>query len=160
METNETTRASTEVLAGILGAGKGHIGRIFDFIDIAEEELAAAGVPRKRKGALSELFPGPFLYLDEELYRSHAREIAQRMTRNEDLEPGTLAEVMLAMMQASIAAPLTRSGQAVYEYVFSQLMPDESHKIGLVPSPGIHPRQIEEDIAAARRSLAGKRPRC
>lgn len=146
---------NTALLSGLI---RGNVGRLFDLMEIAEEELERAGV--RRKGDLAELYPGPFLRTSADLYRAHARELAERMKHGQSCEPGTLAEALLVMIETSLAAPLTRAGQATYETLFARLLPDEAKRLGIVPSPGIHPGQVEEDIAALRKRLAGKRPKC
>lgn len=135
----------------------GTFGRVFEYMEIADAELARAGV---KENGFRDLFPGPFLRVAPELYRAHARELAERMRDGVSLERGTRAEVMLAMIDASLASPLTRAGQAVYEHLFVEMMPNDARKLGIVPTPGMYPQQVEEDIRAAQNRLIGKRAKC
>lgn len=149
---HETMERTSNHIGLALG---GRVARVFDFMGIAEEELARLGV--KRKGDLAALFPGEFLHYDEELYRHHARELVERMRRDQRTSLGTRAEVLLTMMKASLVSPLTRAGQAVYEHLFAELFPEHAKRLGIVPCAPVHPTQVEDDIGVARRKLDGVR---
>lgn len=153
-----TRHALTEHL-GSLGA---QLDTLFDFIEVADTLLNEAGI---KKGGMNGLFPGVFLKYPIDVYRHHARELVDRMVvardakRDPDLELGTRAEVLLACMNSSLNAPLTREATAVYETLFSEILPAEWAKLGMDRTPGRWPTQIEEDIEAEQRRLRGKRAR-
>ncbi|WP_067903735.1 hypothetical protein [Nocardia vaccinii] len=50
----------------------------------------------------------------EFVYRSHARELLERVAAGADTRPGTAAEVAAAMMATSLAAPLNSTGVGLY----------------------------------------------
>lgn len=137
---------------------------LFDYIEVADTLLNKAGI---KKGGMNGLFPGVFLNYPIEIYRHHAAELVARMVeardakpkREPDLELGTRAEVLIACMNSSLRAPLTREATAVYEALFSEILPAEWARLGFERSPGRWPAQIEEDIAAEQRRLRGKRAR-
>lgn len=62
-----------------------------------------------------------------QLYDSHVAELISRIVRDEDLTLPTAAEVLIVCSQASLRAPLDRSGYALYCSVFREVFP--SHPI-------------------------------
>jgi hypothetical protein len=145
-----------EVLGGALGA---RVSSLFECIEAAEEEIAAADLPadlRSRAfGALCPTLPLHGKSLD--LYRAHARELLGRMHHGDPLEPGTLAECLSVCMYAAGAAPLRQEGQALAEWLYAQVFPEHAKAIGAGDARERWEGQVQEDLAVLRRKLAVRR---
>lgn len=99
------------------------VGRTFDFMRVAEEEIAKHG--GRANSAFGLLYPGILLGYGEELYRAHAREIFARLDRGEDVEPGTKAEVLAVLSKASLKRPPDSTTAALQEQLFAELFPSK-----------------------------------
>ncbi|KOV84805.1 hypothetical protein ADL03_15185 [Nocardia sp. NRRL S-836] len=93
----------------------------FERIGLAEQEIAAAQVRHPRHAdriwhSFSLLQPDPGLERmnSEMVYRSHCREILDRVAAGEDTRPGTAAEGCCALRNTSLVAPLTSAGAGLY----------------------------------------------
>lgn len=106
------------------------ISKTFRLMEIAEEEIAAAGDP---EGAFEILCPPPSLRdLREDLYRAHARELLRRHcagASRKAMEMGTLAEICALLHQLSLKAPLKRDYARVFEFCFRECMPEEAGEL-------------------------------
>ncbi len=136
------------------------IGRAFDLMRVAEEEIAAAklSAPRKRKtlhALFKAMYPGELLAYPDAVYRSHCRELIGRAKRGEDLAPGTDAEVLVMMSKASLAAPLASEFAHAMSTVFRRVFPDAPED--LAAGAEAWSGRTEEIIAEARRKLARER---
>jgi len=101
----------------------------FDRVDIAEEEIAAA----KRRfplcasaihGAFALLCPTDLIRdLSDDVFRYHCKEILERVANGQDVRPGTTAELLGFLSNASQTAPPTRVSALLYQELFSRLYP-------------------------------------
>lgn len=104
--------------------------RAFDLIEVAEQEIAAAKRihPEARElidGAFLLLVaPSPMLELRDSVYRSHARELLERVVARAKLDLATEAEVMVALHYGSLREPLDSRHGALFERLFARVMGD------------------------------------
>jgi hypothetical protein len=134
------------------------VSETFDRMEVAEEEIASAKRRYKRiahriNRAFKILWPTPGLRMfSTELYRAHARELIERVARNEDTRPGTKAEVLAMMSRTSLDAPLNNLGMAMTMRLFRDLYPQLEH-----PDLADHREPWEgasdEQLAECRRKL-------
>lgn len=136
------------------------IGRAFDLMEIAEEEIAAAKRRTCNRGVQSrihEVFrsaqPGILLGFDnDDLYRGHVRELCERARLDEDLRPGTKAECIVALHGASLKAPLDRDAVALYETCFRDVF--GATVDGREPGTGSWDGAVAKLLATLRRKLS------
>lgn len=60
---------------------------------------------------------------DEIIYRAHAREILERVAAGHDLRPGTDAEMITVLRDASLKAPFTSSAACLYFRIAARSFP-------------------------------------
>jgi len=131
----------------------------FDCMGIAEELLR--DVPKKRRDFSPFIALRPSAPLQGktlELYRAHARELVERVrsgAKQSAMEAGTDAELLCAVHETSLKAPLTAAGMAVAAALFGRCFPDQVEKIFgedkyREPWPGF----VEEQLGAMRRKLS------
>jgi hypothetical protein len=115
------------MLAALAGdAATNVIRQAFDSMEIAEQEIARAmqqcstEQARKRvNGAFMALKPPTqFVHRAEQVYRAHCRELLARAERGEDLDLGTKAEALCAVLDTALKAPLRTTAGAVAEQLF------------------------------------------
>lgn len=71
------------------------------------------------------LYPTPLLLDTEFVYRSHCREILDRVAAGADTRPGTAAEVCCLCREISLVAPLRPSAMGLYVRMWSVAFPDQ-----------------------------------
>lgn len=109
----------------LLDGGSGDIftvlAKAFGHMDWAEEEIEAARARHPRHAdrlwhSFSLLVPQAGLerMASEFVYRSHCRELLDRVAAGEDTRPGTAAEVCCAMRNTSLLAPFTSAAAGLY----------------------------------------------
>ena len=103
----------TAALDGILGSGlTGMLDGLFGQMEYAADEIERAQA-RHRSGAdriwhsFGLLTPAHDRMATEFVYRSHCRELLNRVAAGQDTRPGTAAELCCALSDASTVAPLT-----------------------------------------------------
>lgn len=122
---------------------------IFRFMEIAEEEIAAAQRRWPRHAdALWDSFrlltpTKGFRHKSEHLYRQHCREILERVTEGEDTRPGTKAEVLIGLVEVSLAVPLKPEAQYLYTRLFLDLHNPSAPQDVLQPA-----QEMAEHLAA------------
>ena len=92
---------------------------LFDAMEWAEDEIDAA---KRRHPAAADRIWRSFLLLrpsspqmhTEVVYRSHCRELLDRVAAGEDTRPGTAAECCLALSETSLKVPLRTSAVGLY----------------------------------------------
>lgn len=146
------------------GDSRTQIRRTFDFMAIAEDEIAKA--VRRTEGARRDLvqrafailFPGDLIRAGEELYRSHCRELLTRVRLGEDVIPGTDAECCYAMMMTSLKAPLAGPYAHAYGCLFIRVFPQHA---GMVDGIGkeSYPGEADEIIADMRKRIGAAKQR-
>ena len=110
-----------EVIAGISSA----LGPLFDAMIWAEDEIDAAmhrhpsAAGRIHRSFLL-LRPTQPLMRTAMVYRSHCRELLDRVARGEDTRPGTAAECCIALSGTSLLAPLRGSAVGLYARMWRQ----------------------------------------
>jgi hypothetical protein len=95
------------------------LGPIFEQMEWAEDEIAQA---QRRHPARADLLRTTFRLLvpiqdlmrTEFVYRSHCRELLERVVRGDDTRPGTSAELAIACCHSSLMAPLNTVGSGLY----------------------------------------------
>lgn len=101
--------------------------RMFELLDICSEVVADYGLLEIREFPFTACAPpSAMVPLDSRIYRAHVKELCERWLarkRDTDLNYLTGAEVLVAMRDASLAAPLTRTGAAIYARLFGDIMP-------------------------------------
>lgn len=95
----------------------------------AEDELSRATKRHPAEGdalyhAFRLLRPHHDLMATEFVYRSHCREILERVAHQEDTRPGTAAEVCCLCHDASQVAPLTTPAAGLYFRMWAVAFPD------------------------------------
>jgi len=113
------------IAESLLGGGFAGVlkvmARELDRTEWAEEEIEAARVRHPRHAdriyhAFPLLVPNVDLQrLETEMvYRSHCRELLDRVAAGADTRPGTAAEVCCAMLHTSLLSPLTSAATGLY----------------------------------------------
>ncbi|WP_433332501.1 hypothetical protein [Spirillospora sp. CA-294931] len=146
-------------LADIVNKIESDLAPLFKVMKIAEEEIEAA---QKRHHEPVGEGDGPiwnsFLLLQpthprmqtESLYRAHCRELLDRRGKGEDTRSATGAEMIFALSQASLAAPLTsgaaglylKLGQECFPEIIGEVMKDINRSVG--DYERLHGREMEE----------------
>jgi hypothetical protein len=125
----------------------------FSLMAIAEEEITGAKKRHPEKAGLihrsfSILRPTDPIYGKADcVYRSHARELLERVAKGKDTRPGTIAEVLCVLLDTATKTPLNQEGQVLTEYLFQLVF-----KISVDGSKPVEqwPGQIEEALSAAQ----------
>lgn len=115
-------------LSGMFGDAGSRIRVTFECMAIAERLLAASRIPKNKQPFLA-LCPTESICRVPILYEAHAWEIIRRAKRGEDLRPGTKAEVLAALLEASEVAPPKPWYGALANELFAELLPKLSAKI-------------------------------
>lgn len=145
-------RSKKTDLVAALGSQVGStVTLAFAAMSIAEEVLAE--FQPEPRDAFAVLWPTPVLLGRPPLYRAHARELVRRCRDGEDTRPGTAAEVLGALVETSLRAPLQGWAVGFYEWLW-RLAEIPDPPCGLELRPPQWPKQYEEELAAARRRLA------
>lgn len=109
-----------------------HIIGTLKLMEIAEEEITQAMQQHPLKAALlfdSFLTVTPTLNmttLTPQVYRAHVRELLDRVIHKQDVRPGTLAEVMIALSEASLHAPLIENAGFLYARIFRSIFGEDA----------------------------------
>jgi hypothetical protein len=130
------------------------MGWIFRCMEIVEEELAG----RDQPGAFMLLCPNDVLGGKAEwLYRSHVRELLDRLEIGMDTRPGTDAECLAALMTVVTAMPVTERARAAVHELWSRVAPDGIKERGLgdlPPTREVWEGSNEECIEDVRKRMA------
>jgi len=133
-----------------------NVADIFSSMSVAEEEITEA---KKRHPEKSDLIHRSFLILQPTdptygkadcVYRSHVRELLERVAKGQDTRPGTIAEVLCVMLEVAIKAPLNQEGQALTEHLFQIVF---KHSVDGSKPVEQWPGQIEEALSAAQKKV-------
>jgi len=100
------------------------------------------------------------LHTSELLYRSHAAELLDRLAKGQDTRTATTAEMIAAMMETALRAPLTPSAYCLAMRLFFRAFPEAGASLfadtdALDPAAyeSVHGAQADEHEAALRRTL-------
>jgi len=105
---------------------------IFCYMDVAEEEIARAmSKYPDRAEQINKIFialqPSEVLMnKSQHVYRAHVRELCERAGQGKSLSPGTDAEIISALAEIGLLAPLNRSTVGMIFRLFRRLFPDYS----------------------------------
>jgi hypothetical protein len=109
------------------------IGMCFDQMQWAEDEIKKA---QERHPEQAELIWNQFMLLHtpipmpvERVYRSHARELLERVAVGEDTTEATNAELAVICSEASLQGPLDPVGVLVYTRVFRRAFPEMGERL-------------------------------
>lgn len=106
---------------------------IFAAMDWAEEEIAAAC--RRHPGHADALYHAFKILLPRDIgpgmgtefvYRGHARELLERVATGADLRPATAAEIVLALVETSLRAPMHGAAAGLYFRMWQAAFPDNA----------------------------------
>lgn len=114
-----TATRNVQDLHAIVQNVLGDLVDIFICMDWAEEEIAASQKQHPREAdllfhAFKLLTPRHDKMSTEFVFRSHCRELLDRLRRGADTRPGTAAEVCCVMVDTSLRAPLRSSAAGLY----------------------------------------------
>ena len=136
METKTTQEKLLDGLAQVTNGSSVHtIKNTFRRMDIAEEEIANAQHQHPdHKDRIFQVFrclcpTPPLAHVLDDIYRSHCRELIERSVQREDMKPGTEAEVLGFLSQASLEAPLARIPSLLFQQLFADLLPEKSREL-------------------------------
>jgi hypothetical protein len=110
----------TQDLGAIVAELKTKLDPILADIEAAEDEIEAA---KRRHPELEAKLHRSFILLKPTseplttsplVYRSHCRELLDRVAAGEDTRPGTAAECCIALSEASLAGPLSTASAGLY----------------------------------------------
>ena len=123
-------------VAELLGEGlAGAVESAFGSMEIAEEEIAAAGGSRDDQDdpvwkAFSLLLPTHDLMRRTEfVYRAHCRELLARVRAGEDTRPATDAEIVCGISDASHATPLNGPVVGLQMRLFQRTFPEQFQQL-------------------------------
>ncbi|MFH9731819.1 hypothetical protein [Streptomyces sp. NPDC017260] len=149
----------------------GFMESLFEAMEWAEDEIVKAqirhGEPRPRPG---ERGTGPIwnsfsllkvdgneALLREPLYRAHCREILNRRAKGADTRPGTDAEMIVVISEASKIAPMTSAAACLYMRLMARSVPEFAQAVGpqvdLDAYEKVHGRKADEYEADLRHKL-------
>lgn len=129
----------------------------FERVDIAEEEIQAAKLrfPARASeihSAFACLCPtDPIRDLSDDVFHFHCRELLERVAKGQDLRPGTTAELLGLLSNASQMVPPTRVSALLYQELFSRLYPDGPIGCRGVVMSELEPFERDEMLSLERR---------
>ncbi|HET9144029.1 hypothetical protein [Actinophytocola sp.] len=130
-------------------------------MDWAEDEIRLA--TRRHRGYANELFhsfalltPTADRMSTEFVYRSHCRELLQRVVTDADTRRGTAAELVCTLSQASMVAPFTAPAAGLYFRLWGIAFPDQPNfgAERLEHQEALHSSAIDDLEATLRRKLS------
>ncbi|MGW3274941.1 hypothetical protein ACWDFH_26225 [Streptomyces kronopolitis] len=149
----------------------GHLESIFDTMEWAESEIEKAmarhGEPKPPEGkrgtgpiwnSFSLLkVDGNEKLLREVLYRAHCHEILERVANGQDTRPGTDAEIVLVIHEASLVAPMNSGAACLYFRLLDRSVPELARitapEIDHPSYEKVHGRRADEYEAELRHKL-------
>lgn len=132
---SDLLKFSPKELHPLLGTTASELDDIFEQVDWAEEEIAAAS--RRHPTQADALFHAFSLLkpqysriarrrmTTEFVYRAHCRELLGRVIAGEDTRPGTAVEAVCALGEAFGATTLRKSAIGLYIRMWKQAFPDK-----------------------------------
>jgi hypothetical protein len=99
-------------------------------------------------------------HLAEFVYRSHYRELLERVAASQDTRPATAAEIACACSHASMTAPLNTAATGLYMRMWNRAFPGQRNPFKTLDDAGhyeaIGGTRIDDFEAEARRKLTIK----
>jgi len=150
MNRDEVTRKTTAMLDLMEAGGdlQAATKESFHHMGLADEVL---GDHKEVKLSLM-MTTDPLRGYSDDLYRAHVRELLARALAGEDMRPGTYAEMLGSLSNASLKSPLHSSGLFVMEHCFEMCFQGTKltrSKLGGEAYPG----ELDENIREARHML-------
>jgi hypothetical protein len=120
--------AAATTLEEIVNETSLQLGPIFEQMEWAEDEIEQAQRRHPAQAALlwttfRLMVPTQDLMGTEFVYRSHCRELLERVARRQDTRLGTAAELVIACSHTSQLAPLTTAGAGLYMRIWAKAFP-------------------------------------
>lgn len=149
--TERPPRPIDEALESLLGSAGRRLVSVFRAMEVADRLLREAGNPPIFMHlCIPEVLSGKH----ERLYAAHAAEIIARVGTGVLASEATDAELLAAMVQTSLAAPLNRDGELLYHALFRRVMGDEqADALGLQRPRERWAGQLDELLREARRKV-------
>lgn len=140
------------------------VSRSFEFIEIAEEEIARAQHRHPEQSqqlhrTFGFLRPDRFINYHPTVYRHHCRELLERIATGADTRPGTLAEAAIAIAQVTLATPVRRDVSILYGRIFKRFFPEQYEVLSYFPTEESYPGRCDEILETLRRKLTAPRRR-
>lgn len=136
---------------------------IFKRMELAEDEISQA---MEEDPENAQLYNSSFKLLaptdtlvSDLLYQRHVQEILYRVVEGLDTRPGTDAEVLGALSEASHHAPMNTAGLLAYARMFRNCFPDLTEEADALDKAAGHERylgSVDELIETTRKKLAVK----
>ncbi|MFF8283298.1 hypothetical protein ACF06W_11315 [Streptomyces albus] len=139
------------------------LGSLFSTMEWAEEEIEKARTRHgeQGKGPLWNSFKLLKTTHDklnhEALYRSHCREILERVAKRDDPSLGTDAEMIVTIHEACLVAPLNSGTMCLYFRLIARSIPELARVVGkeieLEAYERLHGRKADEYETVMRQKL-------
>lgn len=138
------------------------IGSVLNLMGVAEREIEGAMRRHpKHADALWHCFSliqptgeGEGVGVHEQLYRSHARELLERVAAGKDLRPATSAEVLAAMKEVTLRTPMNNAGMGLYWRMWKACGMPEIAEAGAEHYEALSASAIDEAEQQTRRKLS------
>ena len=168
METKKKQKELLKALSEVTSDScVGAIENAFRRMAIAEDEISR-GQQRhpnhsdKIFAMFRHLCPTPMLrHVPDEVFRAHCRELIERVANDEDIQPGTNAELLAFLSKLSLESALDRVHFLLYQQLFHELLPSQAAALGsdgqLQPPSEQETRQMNDLQERYRRNLASER---
>lgn len=134
-------------------------GAMFDRMEWADDEIAKAQArhpesANKLYHAFKLLNTAHELMGNEMVYRSHCREILDRVTKGQDTRPGTAAEICVMMSQITQRTPVSTAATGLYMRAWKLAGFPGKQFDGLPHYEAIKASEIDNFEAESRKKLA------
>ncbi|SDP96402.1 hypothetical protein SAMN04487905_12024 [Actinopolyspora xinjiangensis] len=120
----------SRTLTDILETTSAACAPVFDQMAWCEDEIQAA--QRRHPHAADTLYhswtllhPTTARMSTEFVYRSHGREILERVAAGEDTRPGSAAEIVIALCEVAKTTPITTAAEGVLFRLWAEAFPDQ-----------------------------------
>lgn len=153
---------NSEAIAEVL-QGLGVVESICRQMEWAEEEISKAQARHGEQGkgpiwrSFRLLTPTHDRMSSELLYRSHCHELLERSATGQDTRPATDAEILAALVETSLAVPLSSSAACLYFRLVNRSVPELTRAMepaaDLTAYEEVHGRQADEHESDFRRKL-------
>ena len=143
--------------------GGDYLASVFEAMAWADEEIEKAQARHGEQGrgpiwnSFTLLKATHDKLYREVLYRSHCREILNRVAKGEDTRPGTDAEMIVVLHEASLRAPLNSDASCLYFRLIDRSVPELARVAGppidLPSYERVHGRAADDHEAEMRHRL-------
>ncbi|MFC0622833.1 hypothetical protein [Kribbella deserti] len=151
---------NVDAMKALLGSDAAAIFGLFDQLDEAEDEIRAA-MRRHPDSAdtlwhsMSLLQPTPPLGGRHRAFSAHCRELLERVAAGTDTRLATDAEMLCALLEAALAAPLNSAGYGLAGRLWNRTFPSLDSPYDDQPHyESLYAARIDADEADLRRRLS------